>query len=713
MERIQDSLHKREPDGHKVLLRDHSACLWRPCRRLSGEKNLLRDGGRHVTRRKASKGNWTMFLSGLFIENFRTFGCETNGRHLEMKLRRGLNVLAGENDSGKTAVIDALRHILWTTSFEYHRLTEDDFHVSGEGRANSLRVSCVFSGLSDRDAARFLEWLSVDEQGKPILQVWLDATRMDDSHSRASGRRRVAATVRSGKNGDGPAIEGEIREFLRATYLRPLRDAEGELAAGKGSRLSQILQSHPEFQDQGTDDFDQAVPEVLPKTLVGIMRHAEHRIANNDVITAARKQLNEEYLDRFSIADDTLTGSIGVARSTELRQILEKLELQLDPPADLELPTPRGLGFNNVLFMATELLLLGEAATGAVPLLLIEEPEAHLHPQMQLRLMDFLEDKCLRADSSVQVLLTTHSPNLASNVDLESITLMHKGRAFSLASDCTKLDGSDYRFLRRFLDVTKANLFFAKGVVIVEGDAENILLPLLAELLDRSFSKNGISVVNVGHVGLFRYARIFQRKDGKEMPVRVACLADRDIPPEIASYYVPKRKNKKGDVLSTFDSDFDEDKIQKKITALMARDGGSVKTFVSPVWTLEHDLATNPELAEYVHVAIQLARQLKKKPEGYGEPKIRKPIVRQARQEIKEWRDDNLSAGEIAAKVYEDLYRERASKAEAALVLAELLRHKRPHPEKVREMLPDYINDAIDYVTGKTDSGEESDAVGN
>lgn len=654
-----------------------------------------------------------MYLSDLFIENFRIFGSEAEGKHLRMKLRSGLNVLAGENDSGKTAVVDAFRHILWTTSFEYHRLTEDDFHVSSEGRANSLRVSCVFSGLLEREAARFLEWLSVDEQGAPILQVWLHATRMDGSRGGARARRRVAVTVRSGKNGDGPAIEGEIREFLRATYLRPLRDAEGELAAGKGSRLSQILQSHPGFQDQGTDDFDQANPKTLPKTLVGIMRHAEDRISNNDVITAARKQLNEEYLDRFSIADDTLTGSIGVARSTELRQILEKLELRLDPPAGLDLPTPRGLGFNNVLFMATELLLLGEATTGVVPLLLIEEPEAHLHPQMQLRLMDFLDDKCTRTDSSVQVLLTTHSPNLASTVDLESVTLMHKGEAFSLASDCTKLDRSDYRFLRRFLDVTKANLFFAKGVIIVEGDAENILLPLLAELLDRSFSRNGVSVVNVGHVGLFRYARIFQRKDGKETPIRVACLADRDIPPKIASSYVPKQKNKKDEELATYDSDFKKDEIEEKINSLKARDWGSVKTFVSPVWTLEHDLATNSELAEYVHVAIQLARRLKKKPEGLGVSEIRKPIVRQAREEISKWRNDGLGAGEIAAKVYEDLCRKRASKAEAALVLAEILHRKRPSPEKLREMLPNYIVDAIDYVTGQDGSGENANAVGN
>lgn len=653
-----------------------------------------------------------MFLSKLFIENFRIFGCEEDEKHLHMKLRPGLNLLAGENDSGKTAIVDAIRHVLWTTSFEYHRLTEDDFHVSTAGRATSLRISCLFSGLSERDTARFLEWLSVNEEGKPVLQITLHATRMDEGQAGTVARRRVSVTIRSGKTGDGPAIEGEIREFLRATYLRPLRDAEAELAAGKGSRLSQILQSHPEFQNQGTDDFDKADPKSEPTTLVGIMRQAESRITDNDVITAARKQLNEEYLNRFSVGDDALSGSIGVARSTELRQILEKLELRLDPPANLELPTPRGLGFNNVLFMATELLLLGEAETGAVPLLLIEEPESHLHPQMQLRLMDFFDDKCAQKDSPIQVLLTTHSPNLASKADLESVTLIHKGKAFSLASDCTKLDKSDYRFLRRFLDVTKANLFFAKGVIIVEGDAENILLPLFSELLDRSFSKNGVSVVNVGHRGLFRYSRIFQREDEKKTPIRVACLTDRDLPPQIASSYVPKRKNKKGEEQPKFDVDFTIDEIREKITTLKVRDGGSVKTFVSPAWTFEYDLATNPKMAECVHVAIQLAKRLKNKPEGFGISAIR-TIVRQARDEITEWRNKGLGTDKIAVKVYEDLYQKRASKTEAALVLAEILRRRPLSLGQVKEMLPRYIIDAIDYVTGKNDPVGGTDAAGN
>jgi putative ATP-dependent endonuclease of OLD family len=101
---------------------------------------------------------------------------------------------------------------------------------------------------------------------------------------------------------------------------------------------------------------------------------------------------------------------------------------------------------------------------------------------MQLRLMDFLEGRASgNGRNPIQILVTTHSPNLASTVDLESVVIMHEGRAYSLAT--TRLEASDYRFLQRFLDVTKANLFFAKGVMIVEGHAENILLPTFAMLV--------------------------------------------------------------------------------------------------------------------------------------------------------------------------------------------------------------------------------------
>jgi putative ATP-dependent endonuclease of OLD family len=81
-----------------------------------------------------------MFLANLKIENFRAFGSKADDDALDLSLTPGLNLLVGENDSGKTAIIDAIRHLLWTISQDYHRLTDDDFHIRGADRADSLTV---------------------------------------------------------------------------------------------------------------------------------------------------------------------------------------------------------------------------------------------------------------------------------------------------------------------------------------------------------------------------------------------------------------------------------------------------------------------------------------------------------------------------------------------------------------------------------------------
>ena len=640
-----------------------------------------------------------MQLAQLAVENFRLFGSRAEQKHLDLRIGKGLTVLVGENDSGKTAIIDALRLVLGTTSQDFLRTGDDDFHKANGSTAKEFSIYCRFENLTEDEAARFLEWLSFEDK-RPVLELTLRAYRVSRKNRSGVEVPIVEVTNRSGPDGQGKSVEGDIRSFLRLTYLKPLRDAESEMKAGKGSRLSQLLLHHPKLAGQNEPSelppAETGKPQQPPATLRGIMATAETWIKESAAVNEAKKQLNHDYLSNLSLGTEKLSGEITIGQTADLKGILEKLELWLAPDAAVLDRTRHGLGFNNLLFMAAELLLLSESAETGVPLLLIEEPEAHLHPQLQLRLMEFLEKKTA-GNAPVQVIISTHSPNLSSKSDIQNLILMAKGSAFPLASNYTKLTAGDYRFLRRFLDTTKANLFFARGVVVVEGDAENLLLPTFAKLLGRSFTQYGVSIVNVGSRGLFRYARIFQRSDAALPPVKVACISDRDVPPDEAKDYVPKTKRQQEQNLPKYESELQAaGKVDKHLNSLRQYDGGVVKTFVSERWTFEYDLALSG-LGSELYKAISFAMKLKNSDRAFSDTE-RDEVFKEAAEEYAQF-CQGVSAATTAARVYQPLFEEDVSKAVTAQVLAELLEGRKVTPEAMRPTLPPYIVAAIEYVT--------------
>jgi len=658
-----------------------------------------------------------MFISELTIESFRCFG---EGEHkFVLPLGEGLTALVGENDTGKTAVIDALRFALGTRDQEYVRVEEHDFHCapgSGE-RHKEIRIRCKFENLTSQDKSAFAEFLTyADRDGHADVVLFLNWTARDAAGTRGT-RRFVAVEVRSGETGDGPNLDAEARNLLRATYLRPLRDAERALAAGRGSRLSQILQYTKEVKECGTD-YDGAVdpnPDPAKLSVLGVGDYASALLENREGIKAARKRLNENYLKPLSFSGDDLIGHISVStagdKDVRLRQLLEKLELELNREA--QGPANRGLGSNNLLFMACELLLLG-SETADFPLLLIEEPETHLHPQRQLRLMQFLQRQVgiERPDGQkIQLIVTTHSSNLASAIALDNLVIIQGHHAYPLRPGLTKLEQSDYRFLERFLDVTKANLFFARGVIIVEGDGENILLPTLARLIGRDFAEHGVSVVNVGHTGLRRFARIFQRmrpeQDGV-LDVPVACIADLDVMPDCAP--VITGKVKEGDVWPEQNrrrwrakSDFADGELDTHRDTIRAKASGQkVETFVADEWTLEYALA-HAGLAEDVWVAASLAL---KDDEINNQSSDKDTVVAAAKKEFAALQPQALQPDVLASKVYA-LFTTgtKASKAVAAQYLAEWLESRVAREELttdvLKKSLPTYLKAAIEYVTAE------------
>jgi putative ATP-dependent endonuclease of OLD family len=662
-----------------------------------------------------------MYLSELVIDNFRQFGGEQ--RPFTLALQPGITALVGENDCGKTAVVDAIRYALLTRDLDYIRVEPDDFYIGPGGQAAEITIRCKLSAMTEDEQSEFAEYLTYEAAG-PALYICWRARRLGEP----TGRRFADVSVRSGPEGTGPAIEQTARQLLETAYLRPLRDAEREMSPGQGSRLSQVLNNFAHMK--AGEQFDHAAPpadlaEARALSLSGMAEYFRYLVNQHSGVGSAQQVINEEYLSRLGLAGEELHGRLNYthagSESARRRQILERLGLDLLEPQAGVGRGRYGLGSNNLLFMACELLLLGKDTVG-LPLLLVEEPEAHLHPQRQLRLMEFLTaaaGKTIEGSRRVQVILTTHSPNLSSKIPLRNLVLIENQKAFPLTEGATRLQKGDYRFLERFLDSTRANLFFARGLIVVEGDAEAILIPTLARLTGYDLTAHGVSIVNVGGTGLRRYARILQRAEGAadELSVPVACLADMDVMPDCAPQILgrvtddddpawarPRRRwRAKRDFGNRGISQ--EEELAARRKRLADGDHANVRTFVSDQWTFEYDLAFSG-LTEEVFIAAELTRQ----DDAINSATDRATVEAAARSAYQELAAQCAGDWErLCSTVYSGLAGGTVSKAVAAQYLAEILEDRvtsGDSPEAgtvLAKQLPDYVLTAIRWAT-RTDA---------
>ena len=503
-----------------------------------------------------------MYIKEINILNFRGF------KEALIPFHEGVNVIIGHNNTGKSNLLRAMGLVLGYSNG--HRLgTSDLFYETDveelQRQSPRIQITLVLrrsadENLDSADMALFANMMTdpaLSEEAELRYEFKLDDSQ--EQNYKADVANAITAKeiwkiieqdyirlYKSSRSGGNQAAGININEALGQIdfqFLDAIRDVSHDLYAGYNPILRDVLnffidysvkndvtKTEDEIKEQLKalrDDFVQQ-SRPLMQTLQDRLQDGKNVFLKYALDTGAT----------FNGAEPDFDGTVTENEMFSVLRMFIKYAVGIEVPA-----TYNGLGYNNLIYMS--LLLAKMQADGNIAymkrnakvlsFLAVEECEAHLHPAMQYKFLKFLQDNNLNGHVR-QIFMTSHSTQIASAVKLDDLICLtspalgqiNVGYPRAIYKEESSNDMVSKQYVQRFLDATKADMFFANRLIFVEGIAEELLLPVFARYLNKNLTDEHVLVVNMGGRYFNHFLKLFDTKNPYTINKKIVCLTDID-----------------------------------------------------------------------------------------------------------------------------------------------------------------------------------------